>query len=314
MPNNGRVQKLFNRQPSAKEKRAVEDSIRESIKLALTQDGAFGNITAKTISPRLREISFITFKQKGVACGLFEVQEAFQATDPSIKVQFFVKEGQLVPAGTKIAKVTGNARAILSAERTALDYLSILSGVATSARILSKKFPGQISGLRKVHPGMLWSEKRALRIGGALTHRYNLSDGYLLKENNIRQIQKEIRGSWEDAIKEGVKRAKQDRKKKGASHFIEVEVCNLSGALAAAQAKADAILLDNLSPPKVGSLVRAIRKINRQIIIEASGGINEKNAASFLRAGADFVSTSKLTLGSAPIDVSMLSTGALSQA
>ncbi|MBI4399394.1 carboxylating.nicotinate-nucleotide diphosphorylase, partial [Candidatus Micrarchaeota archaeon] len=156
-----------------------------------------------------------------------------------------------------------------------------------------------------VHPGLGESEKRAVSIGGGLTHRLNLSDGYLIKDNHVKSVEKELGISRYRALGIAIERVMKHRAGGNRKLFVEVEVWNLAEALLAARKDVNAILIDNRKPNEIKEIVTEVRKANSKVIIEASGGIKSKNIAKFLATGVDFVSMSELTLASKPVDISL---------
>jgi len=270
--------------------------------LALADD-ARQDITSSACIRKGRAGAIIRAKQAGVICGILEADAVLS---PALKVKWRVKEGAKVRKGSVIAELGGSAREILRRERTALNYLCILSGIATESAKLAKKFNGRIASLRKTHPLLSLSEKRAVSLGGSLTHRLSLADGYLIKNNHISAIAQAAKVDGQEAICIAVEECLAHRKKNKNAYgscFIEVEVQNEKEAVAAARTRADAILVDNQPIARFKRIVRAIRKLNKSVLIEASGGITPENAGAYLRAGADFASTSWLTLRSKPLDI-----------
>ena len=239
----------------------------------------------------------IVAKSDFVLCGLMEADAIFKSR--RVKVNWKQSEGARIRKGKVIAAVSGNCRAMLACERTALDYLSLLSGIATKCSAAAKKYgKRRIAATRKTLPGLSDSEKHAVVLGGCLTHRLNLSDGILVKDNHIAAIMKMKKCGREKAVYFAVKSF-------GKLSFVEVEVSSVSEAIAAAWAGAGAILVDNATPAKLRNIAKAVRKLKRSIVIEASGGITIANAGAYLRAGADFVSTSELTMKLEPANLSL---------
>jgi len=287
--------------------------------LALQDDLGKGDMTTLAVSTsegRVEE-AVIVAREKGILCGVLEAKALLEAGN--LKVSFEKEEGASLQAGSIIARVKGDVREILSRERTALNYLQILSGIATLCNDLSRCSSNKVSSLRKTHPGLGFSEKRAVLVGGALTHRLGLFDGFLIKDNHLALVARELFGNatiGEDqkirAIEECLRRAKKYRAEHGLEHlFIEVEVESEGQGLAAArmhreEGAPDMILLDNMSPKKAEKCVRAIREVaGSSILVEASGGITRKNLDLYLDAGVDVASMSFLTLGARPLDIGL---------
>ena len=287
--------------------------------LALKDDIGGGDITTiATLSQVLRnEDAEIIVKEEGVIGGVLEARAILEAG--GLNVEFLKEEGELVEKGTVIGKVNGDVKQILSRERTALDYLQIMSGIATTCHRLAVQFPGKVASLRKTHPGLAFSEKRGVRVGGAFTHRLGLFDGFLIKDNHLAAIGRELFATSKfteeqkiSAIHESLRRAEHYRRRHRLfRYFIEVEVESLDQALAAAEnhrdrGVPDMILLDNMSPGEVERCVKAIREMaGKNVLIEASGGITMENLESFIEKGVDVTSMSSLTLNSRPLDISM---------
>ncbi|MBU1198144.1 carboxylating nicotinate-nucleotide diphosphorylase [Candidatus Micrarchaeota archaeon] len=267
--------------------------------LALRED-ASADVTTVAMNLKSSVTGRVIAKESGVFCGLPEAQSVFRG----LKVRARVREGQRFRKGRVLLEVRGDVRRILAGERTALNYLMVLSGIATATRALADRFGPRIASLRKTHPLLSDSEKRAVKVGGGLTHRLSLADGYLIKENHVAALAREQRVSYLNALRIAVQKVRGHRGKR--SPVVEVEVRSMREALAAAEERPDALLLDNLSPYHVRRIARVLRRKYPSLILEASGGITEKNASSYLKAGADFVSSSALTLRAKPIDLSLL--------
>ena len=287
--------------------------------LALKDDIGDGDITTEATlsSVSRKEDAVILAKEEGILSGVLEARAILESA--GLEVEFMKEEGALVEKGNVIAKVRGDVRQILSRERTALDYLQIMSGIATACHRLASRFPEKVASLRKTHPGLAFSEKMSVRLGGALTHRLGLFDGFLIKDNHLAAIARELFGTsmfTEDqkvqAIFESLRRAALYRRKHRLSRFfIEVEVESFVQSLAAARYHRDhqvpdMILLDNMDPSEVKHCVKAIRELAGQsVLIEASGGITESDIGAYVDAGVDVASMSSLTLNSRPLDISM---------
>ena len=287
--------------------------------LALKDDVGGRDITTLAVSPpsgRVEE-AVIVSREEGILCGVLEAKALLEAGGLSVSLE--KEEGDAICAGAVIARVNGDVREILSRERAALNYLQILSGIATLSNCFSRRFPGKVASLRKTHPGLAFSEKRAVLVGGALTHRLGLFDGFLIKDNHVALVARELFGEaaiGEDqkvrAIEESLHRAKKYRIEHGLKDlFIEIEVESESQGLAAArmhqkEGVPDMILLDNMNPEKVRRCVVAIHEVTGSgVLIEASGGITPENLESYLETGVDVASMSFLTLGARPLDIGM---------
>jgi len=214
-------------------------------------------------------------------------------------------DGDSVKKGQKILKLEGQISEILARERVCLNYLSRMSGIATKSRELYEGHGPRVLFLRKTDPGLLLSEKRAVALGGCLPHRLNLSDGVLIKDNHINELAKKL--GRKKAIRLAISRA--DDYRGDAKAPIEIEVEAVPEAEIAARefkelAGPNILMLDNMSIADVKKAVKAVKAINKKVIIEASGGITEDNIGEYLRAGADYVSTS-LFMGARPCSFSL---------
>jgi len=264
---------------------------------ALSHDASRDATSLRCIPHDLRCNGRIIAKSSFVLCGVVEADAVLRSRKVAVKWHY--EEGEFVRKGSAVSSLSGNCHAMLACERTALNYLMLLSGIATKSRMASEKYgKWKTAATRKTLPGLSDSEKRAVAAGGCLTHRMSLADGILIKDNHIAAIMKKRGCRREEAVRIAVSSFPR-------SSFVEVEVSSLTEAVAAAKAGAKAILADNVSPAKLRSIAGAARKANRKIIIEASGGITLKNAGAYLRAGADFVSTSELTMKIEPADLSL---------
>ncbi|MEM2094406.1 MAG: carboxylating nicotinate-nucleotide diphosphorylase [Candidatus Bathyarchaeia archaeon] len=287
--------------------------------LALKDDIGRGDITTLATLPNVsrEEDAIIVVKESGVLGGVLEARAILEAG--GLQVQFLKEQGEMVEKGEVIAKIHGDVKQILCRERTALDYLQVMSGIATACHRLAKRFPGKVASLRKTHPCLAFSEKMSVRAGGALTHRLGLFDGFLIKDNHLAAVARELFGGSmfteeqkAKAIHESLRRVEVFRRRHRLSrYFIEVEVESMSQALVAARyfherGIPDMILLDNMDPSEVTRCVKAIREIaGPNILIEASGGITEANIELYIEAGVDVVSMSSLTLNARPLDISL---------
>lgn len=269
--------------------------MKEIIKLALKEDIGSGDITTNSIIPKNRIVKAkIIAKEKGIIAGLGTVKTVFEKAN--IKFTPKVKSGTNVKKGRTIAIVKGNARKILTLERTALNFLQRLSGVAT----LTSKYVNEIKGTcakildtRKTSPGMREEEKAAVKAGGGYNHRFGLFDAVLIKDNHI-------------AVIKDIKKAVLLAKKKGK---VEIEAGNIPQAKKAIEAGADIILLDNMSIKNLKRSVRMIKDNNRtkrsKILIEASGGVDIANVRAIAKTGVDLISVGALTHSSKALDISL---------
>lgn len=269
----------------------------EAALAALSQDAEKDATSDKCIPSGGKCAGKLVAKSDFILCGIVEADAIFRSRKVRAKWKF--REGERVKKGQAICAVSGNARAVLACERTALNFLSLLSGISTKAASACEKHGRwKVAATRKTLPLLAHSEKRAVALGGCLTHRMSLSDGILVKDNHIAAIMKA----------EGVGEKRAIEIACGAfsfGQFVEVEVSSANAAIAAALSGASAILIDNASPAKLGKIAKAARAANPKIIVEASGGITLANAGEYLKAGADFVSTSCLTMRTCPANLSL---------
>lgn len=264
------------------------------ILLALQEDITSEDITTNAvITAGVRAQVNLIAKESGIIAGLAVYQRTFELLDPAATVEPFVSDGDTVNPGDLLAVVAADARTLLSGERTALNYLQRMSGIATHTR----KLVGYLSGTktrlldtRKTTPNMRMFEKYAVTVGGGYNHRYNLSDGILIKDNHINAA-----GGVKEAIAATQKYAPFVRK-------IEVEVENLEMLREALEAGADIIMLDNMD---VATMKAAIKIVNGRAITECSGNVTEVRLKELAEIGVDFISCGALTHSSAILDLSM---------
>ena len=232
-------------------------------------------------------------KQDGVIAGLQVFQRVFELLDKDTKVEFFCKDGDEVKNGQLMGKVTGDIRVLLSGERVALNYLQRMSGIASYTRSvvsLLGESKTKLLDTRKTTPNMRIFEKYAVRAGGGYNHRYNLSDGVLLKDNHIGAA-----GSVAKAVQMAKEYAPFVRK-------IEIEVETMEQVKEAVEAGADIIMLDNMTPEM---MKEAVELIAGRAQTECSGNITKENIAKILETGVDFVSSGALTHSAPILDISM---------
>ena len=264
---------------------------------SLSLDAARDATSARCIPKNAGCSARIIAESDFILCGVLEADAIFKSR--RLKAEWKFSEGEKVKRGDSVCRLSGSCRGILACERSALNYLMLLSGIASKCASASAAYgKGRICATRKTLPMLTQSEKRAVALGGCLTHRLSLSDGILVKDNHLASIMRQARVKKERAIEMAVGCF-------GLGEFVEVEVSSVSEALAAASAGAGAILADNVSPKKLRKIAAAARRANPRIIIEASGGITLENAGTYLKAGADFASTSELTMKISPANLSL---------
>jgi nicotinate-nucleotide pyrophosphorylase (carboxylating) len=269
--------------------------IRDFIRSALAEDIGHGDITSELIVGDEQASANIIAKQDLVLAGMPFVLEVFDIIGSGTRIDTFFEEGAFITQGAVIARLSGRADALLAGERTALNILQRLSGIATSsARFVEKVdgLPVRIVDTRKTAPGMRQLEKYAVTAGGAYNHRFGLFDGILIKDNHIR-----IAGGVEEAI----------RLAKKANHLlrIEIEVGDINELTQAVEAGADVIMLDNMSIAEMKEAVAVARSMNSRIMLEASGNVNLNNVRDIAATGVDLVSVGAITHSAGAVDISM---------
>ena len=261
---------------------------------ALEEDITSEDISTNAVMPKeqMGEVDLIC-KEDGVIAGLWVFERVFTLLDPNVTVSLFVKDGDEVKKGQKMGTVAGDIRVLLSGERTALNYLQRMSGIATYTRSVAKLLEGSKTKLldtRKTTPNMWIFEKYAVRVGGGYNHRYNLSDGVLLKDNHIGAA-----GSVRKAVEMAREYAPFVRK-------IEIETENLDMVREAVEAGADIIMLDNMSPEMMRD---AVAYIDGRAKTECSGNVTKENVAQLAAVGVDYISSGALTHSAPILDISL---------
>ena len=266
----------------------------ELIMMALKEDISNEDISTNAVMPDYKkgEVDLIC-KQDGVICGLNVFARTFTLLDAGTQVELYKKDGDEVKKGEHVARVTGDIRVLLSGERTALNYLQRMSGIATYTRRVVNLLKGcktRLLDTRKTTPNMRIFEKYAVKVGGGVNHRYNLSDGILLKDNHSGAA-----GGVAQAIRMARDYAPFVRK-------VEVEVENLDMCREAVEAGADIIMLDNMSP---ADMKRAVELIGGRALTECSGNVTEENIKNIIDTGVDYVSSGALTHSAPVLDLSL---------
>ena len=264
------------------------------IKMALEEDINSEDVSTNAVMPEYKkgEVELIC-KEDGIIAGLMVFERVFTLLDPKTQVTCHVKDGDEVKKGEVLAVVTGDIRVLLSGERTALNYLQRMSGIATYTRSVVRLLEGTKTTLldtRKTTPGMRVFEKYAVRVGGGANHRYNLSDGVLLKDNHI-----DAAGGVTQAVQAARAYAPFVRK-------IEVETENLDMVREAVEAGADIIMLDNMTP---NQMAEAIQIINGRAETECSGNVTKENINTITQLGVDYISSGALTHSAPILDISL---------
>ena len=264
------------------------------ILLALQEDISSEDVTTNSVMREYQKgTAQLICKQDGIVAGMDVFKRVFELLDENTEVFIYVKDGQEVKNGQIMADVTGDIRVLLSGERTALNYLQRMSGIATYTNRVAKLLEGSKTKLldtRKTTPNMRIFEKYAVRAGGGYNHRYNLSDGVLIKDNHIGAA-----GGVRKAIEMAKEYAPFVRK-------IEVEVENLDMVREAVEAGADIIMLDNMSPEM---MKEAIQIIDGRAETECSGNVTKENIQNIIDVGVDYVSSGALTHSAPILDISL---------
>jgi nicotinate-nucleotide pyrophosphorylase (carboxylating) len=258
-----------------------EVSLRRLLTDFVREDEGYGDLTEALTPPREVKAKIVS-KQEGVAAGISELKTLFNIYNISCGEQ--ILDGQSIKPGDTLMTLSGDSVNILLVERTALNILSFMSGIAT----LTKKYVDvagkvKVAATRKTHPGFRLFEKKAVKLGGGLTHRHGLDDLYILKDNHLTL--------FEDMALQ-IKQANLE-----TYHKVEVEAASTQLAIEASEAGADIVMLDNMSPREVKQTVEELEKKNlrEKVILEASGGITLDNLEEYCATGVDVVSTSALT-------------------
>lgn len=266
------------------------------MRLALTEDIGGGDATTNgVVDDDAQGRARIEARQDGVLAGTEVAALAFRELDPEAKVEWLVPEGGDVTKGARVATITAKTRAILSAERVALNFLQHLSGIATLARAFVKAVDGTgvvILDTRKTTPGLRFLEKFAAHAGGAQNHRYGLFDAILIKENHAAAA-----GGWKEALAKVRASAPEGLP-------VVVEVRSPEDALDAATLKPDRILLDNFTPTAIAAVTKRLRGAGPAI--EVSGGIRLANVRDFAIPGVSFISVGAITHSAPALDLSLL--------
>jgi len=273
--------------------------LEETLLSMLTEDTGQGDITTALTVPNgcMAEAEVIA-KENGVVAGIEEAKILLE--NLGLKVEALITDGKGVKAKQTLLKIYGDARTILAVERTLLNLLSRMSGIATTTRKLVEKilkagFKTKIACTRKTAPGLLYFDKKAVSIGGGDTHRLHLDDMILIKDNHIAIV---------GGVGKAVKKAKEGC---SFSKKIEVEVTKVEEALAAAKAGADIIMLDNFSPNQIKDAIRRIEKagFREKVLLEASGGITAENVIAYALTGVDILSLGEITDSAKALDISL---------
>lgn len=266
-------------------------AVREVVARALAEDlGVFGDVTAALVPPEATVTAVLASRADGVLAGRSCAAETFRAVDAAIEAEWLVGDGDRMTCGTVIGRVSGRLAAVLTAERTALNLLGHLSGVATlTRRFVDAAGPGtRIRDTRKTTPGLRALEKAAVRAGGGVNHRASLSDGILVKDNHLAGM------SIPDAVALAHAR--------WPAVACQVECDTLEQVKVALDAGADLVLLDNMDP---GTVAAAVALVDRRIPVEVSGRVDLESVGAYAAAGADLISVGALTHSAPVLDIGL---------
>jgi nicotinate-nucleotide pyrophosphorylase (carboxylating) len=272
-------------------------AVREAVPRALAEDLLpLGDLTASLIDPERTAHMVFVSRRPGVVAGRLCALETFALVDPAVEVRWHLVDGSAVSPGTVIADVSGSMRSIVTAERTALNFVCHLSGVASSTRrivdVVAAANPAtRVLDTRKTLPGLRALQKAAVRAGGGTNHRGSLSEGVLVKDNHLGGV------PIGEAVAEALHR--------WPGRLVEVECDDPGQAKDAAAAGAGVVMLDNMSPEEVAATVATLRASGAPVLVEVSGGVTLETAAAYAAAGADLVSIGALTHSAPSLDIGL---------
>ncbi len=273
--------------------------MRDILKQMVYEDIGFDDITSGALIPKdLKTEGIIIAKEDGIISGIDAVSDLFN--EFKIKSSVKKQDGDKVKVNDVIMEIKGNARTVLSLERTALNFLMRMSGIATLTFDTLQKIRGVneniiLAGTRKTTPGLQIFEKNAVKVGGGDTHRFRLDDSVLIKDNHIAIV-----GSIEEAVIMAKKNVSFTKK-------IEIEVEDEKGAIEAAEAGADIIMLDNMNPQEIEKVISTLESMNlrNNVLIEVSGRIKPENIVEYAKTNADIISTGYITHSAKSLDLSL---------
>lgn len=269
-------------------------SIENHIKSALQEDIGFGDITTDSLTENNKILSCnLMTRNDGILCGCQIFEKVFKLLSNDIKIEFYFKDGDFIAFGDKIATISGSARAILTGERTALNYIQRLSGIATETKKYQDEigeYSAKITDTRKTTPNFRIFEKYAVKTGGGALHRFNLADCAMIKDNHI-----QFAGSITKAVE-------KVRENISHAHKIEVECDTLEQVKEALACKTDIIMLDNMA---INDMITAVKLINKQALVEASGNVTLKTVKEIASTGVDIISTSAIVAKAPTLDLAL---------
>ena len=274
---------------------APAEAVREDVRRALREDVGAGDVSAVLLPGDSHATAVVVAREECVLCGRDWFDQVFRARDERIAIRWRVAEGAVTAAGEAVCELDGPVRGLLSGERTALNFLQLLSGVATRTRAMVKALEGSAAVLldtRKTLPGLRQAQKYAVRVGGASNHRMGLYDAVLIKENHI-------------AAAGGVREALQAAEDRGGELPVMVEVQDFDELAEALDAGARWVMLDNFSPDQLSAAVRERDRRGHEAILEASGSVGLHNVAEVAATGVDRISAGALTKNVRACDFSL---------
>ena len=265
--------------------------IDDHVKNTLKEDIGFGDISTDFLATNKDLMTlYLNAREDGVLCGIDVFKRVFKILSNKVELEIYHTDGDKIHKGDRIAKVTGAARFLLTGERTALNYIQKMSGIATQTAKYAHELQGtkaQISDTRKTTPGFRMFEKYAVKVGGGKMHRFNLSDCVMLKDNHI---------AFAGSIRNAVKKVRENI---SHTHKIEIECDTKQQVIEAVEAKADIIMLDNMSYEEMKECVKLVEG---KAIVEASGGVKLNTVKKIADCGVDIISTSDIVMGARPLD------------
>ncbi len=275
------------------------DAVRQAVARALAEDlTPLGDLTSRLLPPDAEAVATFVARQEGVLAGRACAEEAFRQVDPDVEIVWAAADGDRLEPGTRIGRVSGRLTTVLTAERTALNFLGHLSGVASLVRLYVDEAaaggPARIWDTRKTTPGLRSLEKAAVRAGGGRNHRGNLSEWLMFKDNHLAGM----------SITDAVTRARDQ----WPGRTVEIEADRLDQVEEATRAGADAILFDNMSPDQVREAVARVEALvgdGRRPLLEASGGVNLETVAAYAGTGVDLISIGALTNSAPVLDIGL---------
>lgn len=268
--------------------------IEKHVKDALLEDIGFGDITTDFLAKDTDMLSgSLNTREDGILCGCEIFKKVFSVLSDKVEIKFHFKDGDKIKKGDKIASISGPARFVLTGERTALNYIQRLSGISTETKKYQEaigNYSAKIVDTRKTTPNFRLFEKYAVKTGGGSLHRFNLSDCAMIKDNHIR-----LAGSITNAVT-------KLREHISHAHNIEVECDTLEQVVEAIKCKADIIMLDNF---KISDMEYAVKLINKQAIVEASGNVNLSTVKDIAATGVDIISSSAIVAKAPTLDLAL---------